>query len=203
MVKPNFDLCELLATRLLSKQNLTTSKVDVRELKYDKNIIFDSIQNYCALTGDPIEKYINNTTQLLSEGCTIYHKEANLYIVLYNDKPQTLEHLNWTLAHEIGHIYLEHTTDSVVEEVEAHFFAAQLLMPEYSLYMMDNNYNSLTVHDVYLVFNVSWSAASKRINTYNKKWSVRCSDEDKKIWDMTKKYINSYYITTKGIGCCI
>lgn len=193
MKKPNFSLCELLATRLLAKQNLTTTRVDVMQLQYDKNIIFDSIQNYCMLTGEPIEKYINETTQLLSEGCTIYNQDLNLYIVLYNDKDQTPEHLNWTLAHEVGHIYMEHTKDSRVEEIEAHFFAAQLLMPEYTLYMMGRRYGSLSVSDIYITFNVSWTAANKRINTLNKKWSIRCDDEDKKVWHMMKKSISNYY----------
>lgn len=193
MNSPNFKLCEVLATRLLSKQHLISSIIDVRELVYDKTIIFDSIQNYCYLTKMPLNRFINQETQLLSEGCTIYDPDSNIYIVLYNDKEQTYEHLNWTLAHEIGHIYLEHTSDTEIEEIEAHFFAAQFLMPEYSIYEISKLKGSVSVEDIYYLFNVSWTAATKRINTLNKKYSIRCDVEDKHIWSMMSDHIYHFF----------
>lgn len=192
--KPNFQLCEELATRLLAKQLIGSSMIHITKLDYDKHIIFDSIQNYCKLTGDPLENYINEETQLLSEGCTIYNRERNIYIVLYNDKEQSLEHLNWTLAHEIGHIYLEHTFDGAKEEIEAHFFAAQLIVPEYCIYKMEDMLGEVTVEDIYYNFNVSLEAARKRLCTLNKKYTVRAYEDDIYIWDMMKDHIRDYYI---------
>ena len=193
---PNFELCETRASRLLSKQNLRSTRIDVTQLKYDKDIMFDSIQNYCIATGMPLSNFINSKNQLLSEGCTICDYDSGIDIVLYNDKLQSQEHLNWTLGHEIGHIYMRHKCDGQVEEIEAHFFAAQLLMPAYTIYMMSKLFGKVDTEDVYTLFNVSWTAASKRLNTLNKKYSIRCGEYDKKIWMMMEKHINDYYVHT-------
>lgn len=192
MRKPNFRLCEKLATQLLSHQNLISTMIDVQHLKYDKTIIFDSIQNYATITNTPINFFINPKTQLLSEGCCIPFYDKDVYVVLYNDKIQSYEHLNWTLAHEIGHIYLGHKKDSAIEEIEAHFFAAQLLMPEYVLFMIDQKWG-LNTDDIYMLFNVSMPAAQKRMNTYKKKMYININSFDEDIWNMMKEYIESYY----------
>lgn len=193
MNKPNFKLCEKLATQLLAKQNLTSTKINVQNLKYNKTIIFDTIQNYARLTNTPIENFINQKTQLLSEGCCIPIPNDDLYIVLYNDKNQSDEHLNWTLAHEIGHIYLGHKYDSEIQEIEAHFFAAQLLMPEYIIFMM-SRLGNVTADDIYMLFNVSPIAARKRLNTYQKKAYITKHSFDEDIWQKVEKHVKNYYM---------
>lgn len=187
--KPNFSRCEKLATELLAKQTLYSSRIDVKTLVYDKNIIFDSIQNYCKLTNANLNEFTGEN-QLLSEGCFIKH--GDVYVVLYNAKAQSLEHLNWTLAHEIGHIYMGHIKDSAIEEIEAHFFAAQLLMPQYTIYKMFE-LGSVTPEDIYMLFNVSPVAANKRLNTLKRKFTINCTDADKKIYEMMRYTIEDYY----------
>ncbi|ADZ82514.1 ImmA/IrrE family metallo-endopeptidase [Cellulosilyticum lentocellum] len=193
--KPNFKLCEKLATKLLAMQNIDSSKIDIMNLNYDKTIIFDTIQNYAKLTFTPIEKFINPNTQLLSEGCCVPIKENGneIYLILYNDKSQSDEHLNWTLAHEIGHIYMGHKYDSEIQEIEAHFFAAQLLMPEYVIYKM-STLGTVNVDDIYTMFNVSLQAAQKRLNTYRKKHYINKTYNDEKIWQMMERDIRNHYL---------
>lgn len=195
MNKPNFRLCEKLATQLLSIQDIASTKIDIRKLKYDKNIFFDTIQNYATLTHTPIENFINPKTQLLSEGCCIPIKENGneIYLVLYNDKDQSDEHLNWTLAHEIGHIYMGHQYDSEIQEIEAHFFAAQLLMPEYVIFMM-SKLGKLTADDIYMLFNVSLPAARKRLITYQKKSYITKHSFDEDIWEKVENHVKNYYM---------
>lgn len=192
MIKPNFKLCEKLATQLLARQSINSTKIDVQSLKYDKTIIFDSIQNYAITTNTNIEDFINPETQMLSDGCCIPMYDEDIYVVLYNDKIQSDEHLNWTLGHEVGHIYMGHRKDSDIEEIEAHFFAAQLLMPEYVLFMIDKKWG-LHVDDIYMLFNVSMPAANKRLNTYNKKHFINVNSFDRDIYEMMEKYIEAYY----------
>jgi len=59
----------------------------------------------------------------------------NVYVILYNENalPRVI---NWALAHELGHIFLGHIKDEGIEEIEANFFAAELLAPECLLYEM-------------------------------------------------------------------
>ena len=191
-MKPNFTLCKKSATELLLKQDLRSSRINVQNLKYDKRIIFDSIQNYAEITKTPIENLIDPDTRILSDGCCLSAPSSNAFIVLYNDDIDSFyERLNWTLAHEIGHIYLGHKRDSDIEEIEAHFFAAQLLVPDYALYMIDKFYD-LNHCDISKVFGVSLQAAKKRLNTYRSN-SISINSADKDIWDMMEPHIKNYY----------
>ena len=184
----DFKKCMQLATQLLSKQQLSSTKIDIMKLTYDKAIVFDSIQNYCIATKTPITKFYKNGK--LRDGCTIGDDE--LYFVLYNEN-LCRNRINWTIAHEIGHIYMRHKHDTDKEEIEAHFFAAQLLMPEYVLIQLYLNLGRLTKNDLTTLFFVSGEAAEKRITTFkNKDFFTMDAVLDIKIWDMMKDDVMKY-----------
>lgn len=155
------------------KQNIGSLKIDVRKLSYDRKIIFDSIQNYSKITKTPLSKFINN--EVLCDGCTIVG--GNIYIVLYNENISNLGRLNWTLAHEVGHIYLGHVSDGPTEEIEAHYFAAQLLMPEIVIIDLAIQRHGLSAREIYEYFYVSYTAACKRVDTINNKYK-HCMDSE-------------------------
>lgn len=197
MTTPDFAKCTQLATELLYKQNLMDRTLDIRELDYgDKKIYFDTIQNYATETNRPLSDFYSKDKPMLKDGCLLIY--GDLYIILYNNEIAYWEHLNWTLAHEIGHIYMEHKQDGPTEEIEAHFFAAQLFMPEYSLYMMEKEYEKPDVNDLCEIFGVSPEAAQKRLETMEKKCSVRKSCIDKKIWEHQKARVSLYYRCNKN-----
>lgn len=125
MAEPNFEKCTEVANKILGKQTKKVTRV--RDLHYDKNIIFDSIQNYAIITNTPLENFLNDT-QALSEGCCISLEQRNVFIVLYNSEIQSKEKISRILAREVGHIYLEHKKTTPVEQIEADYFANQLLM---------------------------------------------------------------------------
>lgn len=76
------------------------------------------------------------------DGRTIcqYRSEGMQYLILYNDSHNEAR-MRWTIAHELGHIMLDHVTqnDTVLErmEAEANYFALQLLAPLAVLDAMD------------------------------------------------------------------
>lgn len=187
---PRFDTCVSIATDLLYRQKIKGTKIDITKLKYDKNIIFDSIQHYCEITGASLNQFANKKG-LLSEGCTIY--ALGFYFVLHNDKDQLFEHLNWTRAHEIGHIYLGHKTDNDRNEVEAHYFAAQLLMPEYVMNQIKNLTGEHSAYHTCQLFNVSYEAACKRVNTMKRKTIFRESHKDAVVYEAMKEDIYQYF----------
>ena len=193
MIKPDFDKCTRVATNLLYRQNISNRILNIQNLLYDKNILFDSIQTYCLHTHTPINHFLSENKDVLRDGCTIYDRESNYYIILYNDEIKNFEHRNWTLAHEIGHIYLNHTKDDDLEEIEAHFFASQLFMPEYSLFMMAKEYGRISHYDLVEIFGVSESAAYKRLTTMKRKTMFSSSKQDKEIWEIQKERIDLYY----------
>lgn len=193
MRRPDFERCTSEATRLLYKQDVSNRILNIKNLTYDKNIIFDSIQNYSLITRTPLFYFLSEDKQALLDGCTIYDRRHDQYIVLYNDDVRYFEHLNWTLGHEIGHIYLGHTEDGDIEEVEAHYFASQLFMPDFSLKMIMKEYGKINTWDVAEIFGVSESAAKKRIETMNKRTCVTFSSKAKEIWESQKERIDMYY----------
>lgn len=193
MRKPDFERCTNEATKLLYNQDVSNRILNIQRLKYDKNILFDSIQNYCLTTGQPLTNFLSEDKQTLKDGCTLYDRDTNYYIVLYNNEVRYFEHLNWTLGHEIGHIYLGHTKDGDKEEVEAHYFASQLFMPDFTLYKIIREYKKIVAKDIAEIFGVSEEAAQRRIETMKKRTSFTASTRAVEIWNAQKERIELYF----------
>lgn len=66
-------------------------------------------------------------------------------------------------------------------------------MPEYSLYMMSQEYGRVTAEDIVEIFGVSDEAARKRIHTMKRKTSFRASKKDREIWHNQKERIDMYF----------
>lgn len=193
MRSPDFEKSTELATELLYNQNIKNRILDIRKLNYGKKkIIFDSIQNYSKVVNRPLTDFLSQDNHILKDGCTLVLSSRD-YLILYNDQIRNWEHLNWTLAHEVGHIYMEHIEDGPIEEIEAHYFAAQLFMPEYSILMMQKEHGSIKSDDLIEIFGVSPEAAARRINTMRKRCFFRASAIDKEIWGIQKDRVDLYY----------
>lgn len=193
-MKPNFDDAEYAAKLLRLNQPDDSLALDVKKMQFDFPIIIDTFQNYAKLTGIPIQDlYLSKSSH---DGYTI--QSANNYIILYdNDTSRSEERLNWTLAHELGHIYLGHKTDGARQEIEAHWFAAELLAPELVIRQIAK---TITVNPFVIqhLFGVSFEAASKRINSLIRKtcWNIELRTE------MLTKYKNSILAITKNHVLC-
>jgi Zn-dependent peptidase ImmA (M78 family) len=111
------------------------------------------------------------------------------YKIIYNEKAYPAR-IPFTLAHEIGHIWLNHledfeltkiTQNSLAEEQyevlekEANCFAAELLMP----YSILSKLQPLSELDLIIFCNVSQAAASHRLKVINKKMGWNCREEIK------------------------
>ncbi|MEG2013790.1 MAG: ImmA/IrrE family metallo-endopeptidase [Anaerovoracaceae bacterium] len=188
--KPDFGRCQETATDLLYKQDLSVVFLNVQRLNYDKVIKFDTFENYFLYSGKPSVEF---NKKALRDGCTL--KKYGVNIILYNSDSYSFERLNWTLAHEVGHIYLDHTKDEALEEVEAHFFTAQLFMPEYTLHEAAYKYGNgrLTTEDIMSLFSVSYESACKRISTMNRKGFWSACKKDREIWEAQEEKISIYF----------
>ncbi len=160
MLKPNFSRCEQAAVKLLLCQREPSLAVDVRRLKFSKKILFDTFAHYGEITGLTKEEM---TEGELKDGCLI--RRGELSLILYQEKGKSKRRLNWTLAHEVGHIYLEHEKDGEREEIEAHYFASQLLLPDIALVYLQKNLEILTPEMIAEFFGVSVLAARKKLET--------------------------------------
>lgn len=177
------------------RQNDTDLALDIRKMTFDKPIVIDTYQNYAQLTG--ITADMLSPASSLKDGYTIISED--LYIVLYNDEILNQEHLNWTLAHEIGHIYLGHTEDGPKEEVEAHWFAAELLAPEPIIrYVMYSEEMTLSPQMIRRMFEISKEASEKRYNTIKNK-NIWSSYFQKELLDKYFTAIQMYHSNPKRI----
>ncbi|MCL1903182.1 MAG: ImmA/IrrE family metallo-endopeptidase [Oscillospiraceae bacterium] len=158
------------ARELLLKQGDTSFKLDIPKMRFDKRIIFDTFQNYTRLTGMSVSAF-----KQIKDGCTVI--KGDIYIVLTHALPATInsgikraKRINWTLAHEVGHVVLGHLRDGETEERQANSFASELLMPE--LLMLELRLGlgrELGVNEVSRLFGVSREAALNRIGQVEQK----------------------------------
>lgn len=109
-----------------------------------------------------------------AEARTIRPRADGRYFIVYDDVEVNSDaRIAWTIMHEIGHIILGHLTDFGetaldrggltkekygVLEVEAHYFAAEFLMPTALLKFFSN----ITIEEIELLFGVSEEAAKKK-----------------------------------------
>lgn len=186
--KPDFEKAQNTATRLLLQQNIIDLRIDVNKLLLDKNIIIDSIQHYCLLTGTKKVEYIYNGFS----GAYVLKLKNGLFIILY-DEDDSIHRQRWGIAHELGHIYLEHDSDEGLQEIEANFFAAQLLMPEIIIRYANKLHGRFSADDISTYFDVSPEAAQKRITTLNNKM-IRFSAEEKLLLKRTISIIEEEFL---------
>lgn len=177
-----------VANELLCSQRKLGTTFDIEKLKFgDKTILFDSVQNYARITGFPIHILLHNRCSPIRDGLRIHVLEDDIHIILYNENNGTPERIRWTKSHELGHVFLNHTKDGDIEEYEANAFAAQLLMPWFTIKMM-GNIRKPSADYIAKTFGVSITAANKRILDV-KRYTGAPTELDKKIYEKQRKYI--------------
>ena len=116
------------AAELLLKQPRRSLKIDPRTLIYHERIVFDTMANYCRLTNQVRSELVLAASP---DGMMVHAGEC--YIILYNESAPPSRRA-FTLAHEVGHIYLCHKNDLPESERQANLFAAHLLLPRVLLW---------------------------------------------------------------------
>jgi hypothetical protein len=152
------------AAELLLRQRLRSLFLDVTKLRYDRPILFRTYRDFCRETRMTLEELTANGR--LPDGFTLkpVQDDNTPCVILYNEQQQNLRRRNFTLAHEVGHIYLDHRDDSGKNEAEANRFASELLMPEALLREMVSRLGRpLTAVDVIETFALSRQAANLRL----------------------------------------
>ncbi len=154
------------AINLLLKQRLYSVKIDVLSLKYKKNIIFVTFENFCSNSMSTIDElYCIGGTK---DAFTIVRGNASdtKYIVLYNDKIMSTGRQSFSLAHEIGHIFLAHDCDDDSSEIEANCFAAELTAPRILVNeLISKSDHKLTPFEIANIFGISKKSAENRIKS--------------------------------------
>lgn len=110
-----------LITELLSDYSISTLPIDVFLLARKMAI---KIYKYSEFVVDERIKIISAS----QDGMSCYVAESKSYLILYNDEKDS-NRTRFTIAHEIGHIVLDHECSCEETESEANYFARNLLVP--------------------------------------------------------------------------
>lgn len=115
--------------------------------------------------------------QTKAEARTLCRRDhGNVYMIIYDDVNVTnQERIRWTLMHELGHIFCRHLIDfeetaldrgglsngeNSVLEVEAHFFASEMLVPS----AVFHRFSDVAPEEIRLLCGISEEASKKAYN---------------------------------------
>lgn len=155
-----------LSAKLLLAQNNLSPVIDVRDMVLPKNIFILSFDEYSRITGYPVKELTHNGTYI--DGYTII--ADNMKIVLYSSKYDFLcpQRLRFSLAHEIGHIFLRHTEDDDKSEEEANYFASQVVAHDAIVVsMLTGNWN-VDLDFIRDQLGISWDTAILKLKYINR-----------------------------------
>lgn len=173
--KPRFDYVTQTAYKFLLECGYTKFPIS----PYD---VLDELKDYVeCIPWSDAKKVMKSEDpfhlrQIKAEGRTIRMHSTGKYYIVYDDVTvNSSDRIAWTIMHEIGHIILGHLVEFSetalnrggitskqygVLEIEAHYFAAEFLMPTAIL----KYYPKITVNEIALLFGVSEEAAEKKYN---------------------------------------
>ena len=176
--KPNFSSVYTKANEILVSSNVIfTFPFSPKELVKEKSSIPCSTYAKARSYGVDIEA-------LGSESAIIV--EVGGRRIIFYDESKPLPHIKYSILHEFGHDVNGHnlgTKDSDTYhryEIETNFFAAQILMPEQVLRELGRRGVRITKRFLMEHFEVSETAAQKRIDTLaktNAEWRSRAEKE--------------------------
>jgi|GEM_PF-1336277 hypothetical protein len=167
MNKPNYIKARNLASQILILQEEVLFPIDVEKIILpNKKIIFSSYENYAKLTNIDVEQLLCNGE---FKDSMVIHLPEKQELILYNSNINSLGRILWNKAHELGHIVLNHEKQGELEEIEAHTFASQLLLPQCLLKKLIQNGKIATTEYLQSTFGLSEKAAQSCLRLVGKK----------------------------------
>lgn len=131
-----------------------------------RHFILDGAAN--IITFSEYERLMGFTLENAIEGCTVKYRGTSLIVI--NDSVCNHERINWTVAHELGHIFLSHTNSGKREQREADLFAASFLIPEAVVrYLDEREGHKLSPPQMKKWFAASLTACKKRRDDIDRK----------------------------------
>jgi len=140
-----------------------------------------------------IKKFGNLDEEILKNdwGLTVLIKGT--YLILFDDSINEVAK-RFTLAHEIGHIVLNHFGSNVkkdIIETEANMFAARLLMPICVLYEC-NVTEVKEIQSLCLVSNVAAQYRFERLQKLKLRNKFYTDKKEKNVYNLFKNFISNY-----------
>ncbi len=148
-----------------------------------------SLQTYSFITGVPI---CDLTACEFSDGYMIKNVRPNLHLILYDENTKEYR-ANHTVWHEIGHFRLGHRTHGEKEEIEAHFYAAQIRVPTPLVIELQRRGYTISKDFISSAFNIGAEAAEKKMDYFRRFPRGHRNKYDDLILCLFSKWLNSKY----------
>lgn len=191
--KPNFQKAHNLASEIL----VCSKKINT--FPFLVISVIEELTDIRILTYGQVEKKLGIPRTLWESKDAEIKEQNGMFIIFYNEQITDKHRMAFSVLHELGHYYLQHDMDYLTKlkhtnkekfqetyscyEVEANYFAAQLLMPEQVISELIKKGKKITVDFLVSTFNVSHQAAEFRkkylCNYYERKtYSEELSYDD-------------------------
>lgn len=208
-IKPRFTYCHSTAKRfLVENTNFTNLPIDPFQIYQDHGwlILSWSEAKDVLKINDPLK--LKETD---AEARTSIIRDTNTYLTVYDDAIIPESRIRWTVAHEIGHIVLNHLIEFdktalnrgglskdeyAVLEVEANNFAAEILTP----FAVLRETGVIKADEIMEVCDISHIASEYRENTL-KKAKSQYNEFDKKVLIKFKKFIKKLLYSKVCLDC--
>ena len=166
--KPDFRKAYILANDLLiASRCISSFPFDAKELVKEQTDL-----QFCSYK-KAFEKYGLDCHELGSDSAVLVKKNGKNIVFFNQDEYDARDPFN--RLHETGHFLMMHKTDINkdnplygIQEVEANFFAAQMIMPLQILKEIQKRGYKVDISFLQKHFGVSYSAAKHRIETMKK-----------------------------------
>ena len=178
-----------LAYLTLLELDLHEFPIPVKKIKC-KGVVISSYQNYAAKTGLSIEEI--TLGHELEDAFLQKELRPNLILILY-DKEKYGARMKHTLWHEVGHIKCNHQKHGEKEEIEAHYFAAQVNAPNILIKTIAQRGYNIDVPFLMDCFGLSEEAANKKKGYFSKHGFEHSNEYDDVVLLQFSDYINAKY----------
>lgn len=162
--------------------------LDVFNIKLNKDIIIISFDEMANRSNTNYE-----TIKALADGAEAFKRDyEEMIFIIYDNKINSNGRKRWSIAHEYGHIVLNHKKQCAQNEVEANFFAANLLLPQCVLKELVLKRGDITKDYLKNKFSISEEAAEKYLSRINGRGFDYFKNEyDDIIINKAKKFLDN------------
>lgn len=128
MIEADYFKATSTAYEILKRYDGGFPKIDVMRIAMsDRNICVHTYSQAACKMEVSFAQFLTDYTE--SEmGYTVYDKARKRWLIYYNNAKSEAT-IRFTIAHELGHVFLGHTDDNPITDKEANCFARNLLCP--------------------------------------------------------------------------
>lgn len=189
MNQARFSFLTALAYETLLNQRFSSLPIEPTEYTSD-DITIATFQDYSRITG--VSMWDLTSDLDLTDGYVCTGLRPGLKLILYNDAKMEARK-NHSLCHEIGHIKAGHNKHGGLEEIEAHFFASQMLVPNALAAEIKRRGYRINIDILISKFGISKEAAEKKMQYLKKFPEIHKNDLDDVILAQFAEFLNSTF----------